>query len=382
MAKRRRIPEENNYYVYALTKAPTGKDRVDPSQIFYVGKGKGLRWAQHFREAEKAIQSTEKDPTLTLTRKFEAIRDLNLDLSNASTGRHDAFEDHAYIVATGLSQDEAYRLEALTISLLTQTGIELTNMVSGHHASAMFKPAGEVRRYYSATRVDVTRVAADDIFKYVPGGENGDRHLRIVVKGSKDDMSEYRDLFLDELKEGDPLIEEFFGDRDQNPRFDNGRVTASIGERMESVRRGWNPAVPWTDDEARERARHYWPIDPYKVEALQEIAADDRLILSLLVKDPRAGQSALRYSWKVDPDGDWLDYGDRVGIPLGQTLDQDTDPYLGTTPHRDSDGKQLLAGLQNNPGYADFTGAEVSNVTDVSDTLDAADQAESETNEE
>lgn len=370
--------ERKNYYVYALSKTPVGEGGFDPASIFYVGKGKGLRWTQHFRDAQKAIEALDEDPTVTLSGKLTSIKDLKLDPKASGGGRIDAFERHAYMIKTNLTEEQALVLEALAIELLKKSGIELTNEVSGHHAAELLKPAAEVRRYYSATRIDVDRVRVNELEEFLPGGARGDHQLTIVVKGSTEDMSKYDDLFLDELEEGDPLIEEFFGDRDQNPRFGNGRVTASIGNRMESVRPGWNPDEPWTDEEARERARHYWPIKASNVEILHKIAADDRLSLRMLIQDPRAGQSALRYSWKVDPDGDWLDYGSRVGIPLGESYGEDEDDTLATTPHRSDDGKQLLEAQSNGIGYADFTNAVYYDDPEFSDTLDVEEQLKEE----
>ena len=272
-----------DYYVYALSTVPAVGGVFDPDNIFYVGKGRGLRWLSHFREAQRDLAAGNT----SRSRKQDRIA----QLLESSSGDLD-LEQYAFIVKGGLDEDSAFLVEALTIELLRKFGVDLTNVVAGHHAYALFKPAGEVRRYYSAQVLDVDRVLTVDngagwsIGDFLPGGARAEDDLVVVVKGSADVL----DMFVDVETE------------DCDARFSGG-VVVRAGEVVESGRRGWDPDDPWTDGEARERARHYWPVSVSTVATLQEIAREGRLRLALLVVDPRAGQSAVRYEWQVDPSG-------------------------------------------------------------------------------
>lgn len=325
--------DSGEYYVYALSTIPARGKGFNPNDIFYVGKGKGLRWSQHFAEARRAI-----DSGLELSTKHAAIKTIFAESDDELD-----YEDHVYIVKGGLDEPAALTLEALTIELLRNSGVPLTNVVSGHHSGALLKPAAEVRKYYSAELLVVEAVSAvtkaeigrAEIADFVLGGSRESDRLTVVVKGSADSIPLYEDRTR----------------ADVAARFGGG-VVADIGNRVDDGRRAWDPSDPWTDEEARERAHHYWPVRPAAVEMLMGIAADGRLSLAMLVVDKRAGQSAVRYEWHVDSEaGVWLDYGDRIGFPLGAAIDAH-DSWVGRSLVRKHDGKQILEAHASGIGFA------------------------------
>lgn len=335
---------ENRFYVYALSSTPVDQSETfDPSSIFYVGKGTGKRWESHFTEAQQEIARLADETEQELPAKFAAIR----GIIEEAEGNLD-FENYVYIVKGGLEEKNAFLLEALTIELLAKAGVALTNLVRGHHSADLLKPAGEVRRYYGAEPLAVDRILAKDVGAFLPGGERDDEILCIAVKGSIADM---------DLREDVP-----WGEENDETRFAGGVAYTVSSTAVEGGRRGWDPDDPWTDEEARERARHYWNISPRNVELLQEISRDGRLELVLLIQDPRAGQSTIRYHWKIDADGEWIDYwhylddehvwhATQVGLPLGEKFEEAEDPLLGRTPRRVEDGRQLLEAMASGIGY-------------------------------
>lgn len=99
-------------YVYVLTYSENGQEI-----IFYVGKGKGDRVFEHFDEVNKIELSTLKNDSLSEKQKTILNNKCN-----------------AYIVAAGLEQSEALKIESTLISLNSVLPKSfLTNKVSGHH---------------------------------------------------------------------------------------------------------------------------------------------------------------------------------------------------------------------------------------------------------
>lgn len=340
------VSNEDNYYVYALTQAPAG-ETFDPHSVFYVGKGTGTRWASHFRDAKREISrfediNTDVEDGPMLSAKHAAIREI-LESSDDEID----LEQYAYIVKGGIGEKDAFALEALTIELLDSMGVGLTNLVRGHQSANLLKPAAEVRRYYGAETFDVESISVDEIYEFCPGGERSGDTLVIAVKGTGEDMSFSEDLV--------PV---------DQPHFVDGVFrTLTSDDDTERVRRGWDPREPWNDEEARERARHYWPINSDAVSALQEVASDGRLEHVLLINDPRAGQTVVRYHWQVEKDGRWLEYGHyegdewsrfKVGIPLGDAFDEATDPILGTVPTDAESGRHVLTYRAGGVGFFSY----------------------------
>lgn len=308
---------EKVYYVYMLSRTPVSEG-FSLENVYYVGKGRGSRWASHFKNAELEVRG-EGEGDAEIRR---AAKDLEISALFAEHGDDVEIEDFVYLVDWELTEDQAFRVEALMIKMLRDMpGVSLTNLVSGHHEHRVLLPAGEVRRYWGSDDMPVERLS--DLEDFLPGGERGDEEVYVVVKGSAQVMGYSEDLITDE--EG---------------RF-AGSVRTEIQGLDDWVRPGWDPRTPWTDDEARERGRHYWPMSVERAEVLREIALDDRLYLALMVEDAVSKRTVVRYLWDVEEsDGNtWLDYGQRIGLPLGDAYEEH--PLLGQCPVTE-DGNQVL----------------------------------------
>lgn len=108
-----------DYYVYALRDPDTGS-------LIYVGKGSGQRMFSHFAAASQGLEDAE------LGDKVVELRRL-LDRHEQSA--------IARVLAHGLTQEEAFALECLTLKFLV--GHEAaTNAVRGHQA-ARFRARGD-----------------------------------------------------------------------------------------------------------------------------------------------------------------------------------------------------------------------------------------------
>lgn len=332
---------EERYYVYALSTAPVG-DTFNPNSVFYVGKGTGNRWEDHFRKAQREFARHGNGEHIELSAKFQALQ----EILTSCESKHD-FENYVYIVQGGLPEKAAFQLEALTIELLLSMGVELSNLRKGHHSADMLKPAAEVRRYYGAEPMFVDWVRAADITDFLPGGPRGRDTLFLAMKGSAKDME-----YLEDWDWEDAVT----GEADHI----NGVYRVFSRPVPDMIRRGWNPANPWTDKEARERARHYWEISAPNLRTLRQIALDGRLELVLLIQDPRAGQTVIRYHWQVEGEGEWLEYGtyegehwrrNKVGIPLGAAFGEKEDTLLGHIPYHHRNGRHIFNGPQGGCTY-------------------------------
>jgi hypothetical protein len=103
-------PAWNNYYVYLLT---SDGQRPHPGNVVYVGKGKGYRWLQHYREALAGAKSDKHD---------------RLMATLGSDPSEERIESHAFILAGELSEQVAFKFEAIAITLWP----DASNAVSGH----------------------------------------------------------------------------------------------------------------------------------------------------------------------------------------------------------------------------------------------------------
>lgn len=327
---------KGDFYVYALSRRPV-EEGFDLRNIFYVGKGRGNRWRAHFKETLSDLRRKQEDPDFVMSRKKETISELY------EAGGDDLdIERHAYLVEWGLSEDEALRTEALVIKMMRTYGNELTNLVSGHHEAEVLMPAGEVRRFYAAEKERVERLNAAELEDFAPGGPRSDECVCVVVKGSSDDMSFHEDEILADVDE-------------------NGFRVAYVGERGEEPRRGWDPRWPWTDEEARERARHYWAVSRTNAAILRDIGDEGRLQLALAIKDPRAKETVIRYVWEVDDTEEpwlWYPYGEKdagqVGFPLGRSYDEAEDPWLGKALVQGDKGWSIFVNRQQGICYVSF----------------------------
>jgi hypothetical protein len=67
------------------------------------------------------------------------------------------------------------------------------------------------------------------------------------------------------------------------------------------VRCGWDPLDPWTDLEARDRARRYWPIAAHRVASWIRDPATMQASLLLGIEES-GGRTVVRYAWSIDRD--------------------------------------------------------------------------------
>lgn len=123
--------QEVRYYVYIL---------LDPQDDipFYVGKGKNNRVFEHMN---RALTDTD-----TSTFKYEKIREI-VEIKN-QTVKH-------VIVRHGLTEDEAFKIEASLIDTLIYCRLGLTNEQGGHNSIEKgLMTSEEVMRLYNAQPLD------------------------------------------------------------------------------------------------------------------------------------------------------------------------------------------------------------------------------------
>lgn len=129
--------QELKYYVYML---------LDPtdSKPFYIGKGIDNRVFNHLA---CALTDTE-----TSNAKYEKIREI---IQSGQTVKH-------IIVRHGLSESEAFKIEASLIDTLTYCGLLLSNIVGGHNSIEKgLMTSEEIVRLYNAQPLN--RMEADCI---------------------------------------------------------------------------------------------------------------------------------------------------------------------------------------------------------------------------
>jgi hypothetical protein len=230
-----------------------------------------------------------------------------------------------------LEEADAYRAEALAIdtinaALAAAGRPPLTNATPGHHAGFVW--LGEHFVFTETTEQDVDPATAR--------GE-GQQSMEIFVKGTSDTLTRpaQRRAASDVLPDGLTGLGQ--------------RIVAidSLGndhpEAIES--RGWDPFDPWTDLEARERARRYWPIAGHRVRSW--LLEPETMPVCLLLGIPEAGgRTVVRYAWRIDPHGPWEFYTDssRWGVPLGKRIRDH--PRLGSALYETKNRRrqQVLAG--------------------------------------
>ena len=100
-----------DYYVYGL---------IDPrtNQIFYIGKGTGNRVFEHEKESMNSLNSGKLKLKI-----ISEINALGLDVKKI-------------IINSNLTETEAFEEEAALINAFNYvSGVELTNIVAGHHSA-------------------------------------------------------------------------------------------------------------------------------------------------------------------------------------------------------------------------------------------------------
>jgi hypothetical protein len=183
--------QELKYYVYIL---------LDPrdNKPFYVGKGIDNRVFNHL-----ACALTDID---TSNAKYDKIREIT---QTSQTVKH-------IIVRHGLSESEAFQIEASLLDTLTYCGLLLSNIVGGHNSIEKgLMTSEEIIRLYNAQPLD--KIGADCILininrKYARG--KGGQSIYQATKETwtirksrlsqlKYVLSEYRGLIVEvfEVKE-------------------------------------------------------------------------------------------------------------------------------------------------------------------------------------
>ena len=114
------------------------------------------------------------------------------------------------------------------------------------------------------------------------------------------------------------------------------------------VRAGWNPNIPWTPEQAHERAYRYWPIRRAQVEQWIVDRSTVPTYLIGLILD--RGRSIARFMWPIDRDGVWELFPtvrNRWGIPVVDPLHPLTmHPLVGRRPV-DTQGRAILGPRAN-----------------------------------
>ena len=116
------------FYVYCL---------IDPrdNKVFYIGKGQKNRVFEHIKAADSGQNMDVVFPKLE---RINSIKNKNHQV------RH-------VIVRHGLTEDQAFRIEATLIDFLGYLGEDLTNEVAGRHSIRFgVMHSDEIMRIYNA----------------------------------------------------------------------------------------------------------------------------------------------------------------------------------------------------------------------------------------
>jgi hypothetical protein len=311
-----------SYYIYGLVDPlalhQTGDQLLS---IFYVGKGRRSRWVHHEKEERRALNREE----VRLERRSSKAERIRMILDRGQ-------QVPAIRLSAGyLNEADAYHAEALAIdtvnaALAAAGRPQLTNATPGHHAGFVW--LGEHFVFTETTEQDVDAVGASD------KGQGG---TEIFVKGTSDSITRPGQrrataaALPDDVRDlaGRVVAIDFLGE--DHP------------EEIES--RGWDPFDPWTDVEARERARRYWPIAAHRIRSW--LVEPETLPKYLLLGIPEpGGRTVVRYAWQIDRQGPWEFYTGwgRWGVPLSERVRDH--PRLGSALYETKNGRrqQVLAG--------------------------------------
>jgi hypothetical protein len=178
------------HYVYAL---------IDPrnSKVFYIGKGQKNRVFDHIKASESSRSLGCIFPKLE---KIKSIQDDDLKVKHV-------------IVRHGLSEDQAFRIEATLIDFLGFLGEDLTNEVAGHHSMKFGVMASEqIMQIYNAKpllKIDHNAVIININKSYdrAKGGSNvyeSTKESWVISKSRRSvleyALSEYRGIIVEVYK--------------------------------------------------------------------------------------------------------------------------------------------------------------------------------------
>ncbi|EOM75819.1 hypothetical protein Rrhod_2725 [Rhodococcus rhodnii LMG 5362] len=311
---------EGGYYVYGL---------IDPFElmrtqnellsVFYVGKGKDLRWEQHQKDVRKTLESE----LLLLERigsKAERIRKILERGGTVSAVRLSGGYENS---------DDAYRAESLAIDLvgdlLRAAGRPpLTNAQPGHHAG--FIPLGEHFRFVTSEDMDIPPANGRG---NVPRGDHA-----LLVKGTAEQFVNAGHRLLTDVE----LPAALEPHRSRLKLLDDSAEAVDTADH-EIVRPGWDSDNPWNDNQARDRARRYWKLGVDR--AAGWLADPESAPAVVLLGIPDGAKTVVRYAWELQQSGTWEFFpASRLwGVPLGRRLHSHR--ALGRALYEDRDGRRV-----------------------------------------
>lgn len=310
-----RSGSRDGYYIYGLLDPRAYHETSDELlSIFYVGKGKGSRWKQHETDVRQDLERTEQrlERDHSKAQRIRRILDSGQEISAVRLSAGYVDEKDAYAA-------ESLAIDTIGALLRHANRPGLTNATPGHHAGFVL-----LRDHFVFTRT--LPYELDSAANAEDSNPNG-----ILVKGTVKDMSMPQERLVDSSMLPAAVAGHAAHIRVIELRHDDDHAP---------TRRGWNPLDPWTDEEARQRARRYWPIAAHRV--ADWLTDPSTMPTQLLLAIPAAHQqTVVRYAWEVDHTRTWEYYPDsnRWGIPLGRRDHEH--PMLGRSIREDRDGRDV-----------------------------------------
>lgn len=312
--------QNNNYYVYGLIdpreldngRTPTRIDRLGAT--FYVGKGTEDRLNFHLRETRKFLaEVADSLDDVLMSDKIAYIKEI-LDAG---------VELESYKFVGGIqNESDAFRVETFAIDAVnairrTMGRRLLTNAVSGHGVGIE-----ELNNYNE--RLNAQALATSF---------NAD-HASILVKCSDADMARFDDQPADAATADAVLA--------QLPEDLREHVVVMEQVAEDGIRRGWDVALPWTKEEALERAQKYWPIGQEHIQQwLRSPETMPKYLLAGVKSLTQDGnKTVIRYVWEIDTEGKWQYHDGRWGIPVKELLPEH--PYRNKYLVNAETGEQVL----------------------------------------
>lgn len=281
------------FYVYGIIDPTELPERTTSlaeqlAAVIYVGKGTRLRSEDHATEARTLLEREVEDGAVAADygRKLNRL----IGLFRAGT------PPQSVKLASGFDNGDAYKVEAFAIEAINALRLAhgrepLTNAVKGHGVA--IEPLVQYEARMLTERIEVS-------------DRNGKGQLAILVSADLDDSSNA------EYQVGDAA---YLPTELQQLA---GRVNWMEWAEDVPARRAWDVHMPWSDEEARERARRFWKLGADNVRQWIERPETAPAHLLLGVKESQRSPTTIRYAWHIDPNGTWECYtGSNVGVPLG-----------------------------------------------------------------
>lgn len=312
----------STYYIYGLVDPDVNvsanaalSERL--AAVFYVGKGTGNRMDQHGFEAQKLIEDDLVDE-LDVERQRKLRRCVEILQSGGKV--------QTIKLMGGFEREEdAYRAESFAIEAVNavraETGRErLTNAVAGHGISTE-----SLETYFDRLHVEDVVTSLDAEYE------------SILVKGTSEDMESGNYVAAP--------VSEFEGNANIPQDVRDAIAFMQQVDGAPILRRRWDRHQPWSDEEARERGRRYWPIDRARVFSWVRGESNPPKYLMLAIPEAQ-GRTVVRYVWEIDPSQKWEIYaGGRWGIPLGDAVEDH--PYINKSLRVESESGKTVQALLN-----------------------------------